>query len=214
MKIKLSPSLLAADCANFEKSIKKLNDSVEMLHVDVMDGHFVPNISYGVPIVAAIKKVTDIPLDVHLMISNPLRYIKPFADAGADIISFHVEANDDISEVIDEIKKCGVKAAVALKPGTSLDVILPYLGELDMVLQMTVEPGFGGQALNPAGIDNIRKLRAQSDIDIQVDGGVKAENVAILASAGANVIVAGTAIFGANDPKQAADEIRKAGEEA
>ena len=208
--IKIAPSLLAANCANFERDIKQIENSIDMLHFDVMDGHFVPNLSYGAQICAAVNKVTEIMLDVHLMVTNPLNFIEMFARSGADIITFHIEANDDPKEVINRIKSFGIKPGIAIKPKTGVESVLPYLDQLDMVLQMTVEPGFGGQTMVESAINNISEIRRIFSGDIQVDGGIKADNVAKPARAGANVFVAGTAIFGSNNPIEAANDIRKA----
>jgi ribulose-phosphate 3-epimerase len=198
VKIKLAPSLLAADCANLQSEIEwvaeKLNP--DMLHIDVMDGHFVPNISFGVPVVAAIRKITKIPLDVHLMLSHPHKFIKPFAEAGADIITFHIESHSDIEETLELIRTCGISAGLALKPHTAVRQIKKWLNKLDMVLQMTVEPGFGGQPLLGCAVDSVRQIREWApELDLQVDGGVNEDNVEMLKQAGANVLVMGHAIF-------------------
>jgi ribulose-phosphate 3-epimerase len=174
-----------------------------------MDGHFVPNISYGVPIVDAINKKTDLFLDVHLMISHPYKYIEAFANAGADMITFHIESQSDVESTINKIKNNGLKCGIAAKPYTKVEKVIPYLDKIDMVLQMTVEPGFGGQSMVEDAIDNIKEYRRLCpDLNIQVDGGVNLKNVSKLANAGANVFVAGTAIFGAEDPAKAAVEMR------
>lgn len=200
MDIKISPSILASDYANLESELNKCA-SAQLIHVDVMDGHFVPNISIGAPVVSSIKKVCSIPFDVHLMISNPIDYIEDFANAGADIICFHAESNSDIGQTIAKIKSYGVKPAIALKPATDIDVILPYLEELEMVLVMTVEPGFGGQGFMKSTMPKIKKLREiNGEIDIEVDGGINAETIKIAAENGANVFVAGSAIFNSDSP--------------
>ena len=208
--IKISPSLLASDIANLSSEIKKIENCTDMLHIDVMDGHFVPNLSFGVPVVNAINKITDLTLDVHLMIEHPLKYIEPFAKAGADIITVHIECPDDAEECIKLIKSLGLKAGIALNPNTPPGKIAHLADKVDMVLQMTVYPGFGGQSIEKCAIENISTIRKMigNDVDLQVDGGVYASNLAELVRAGANVIVAGTAIFGANDSVLAVSELR------
>lgn len=199
MNIKISPSILASDYANLESELKKIETS-DYIHVDVMDGHFVPNISIGAPVVEAIKKVCTVPFDVHLMISNPIDYVEDFAKAGADIICFHAESNSDTGETIEKILALGKKAAVAVKPATDIDVVLPFLDKLSMVLVMTVEPGFGGQSFMESTMPKIEKLRVMNkEIDIEVDGGVNADTIKIAAKAGANVFVAGSAVFKSED---------------
>lgn len=199
MDIKISPSILASDYANLESELKKIETS-DLIHVDVMDGHFVPNISIGAPVVESIKKVCTVPFDVHLMISNPIDYVEDFAKAGADIICFHAESNSDIQETINKILSLGKKAAVAVKPGTDIDVVIPYLDKLSMVLVMTVEPGFGGQSFMESTMPKIEKLREiNKEIDIEVDGGVNSDTIKIAAKAGANVFVAGSAVFKSDD---------------
>ena len=210
MNIKISPSILASDYANLEKELEKCkNAGADLIHIDVMDGHFVPNISIGIPVVAAIKKVCDIPFDVHLMISDPLRYAEDFAKAGADLICFPAESDSDIDQTIDKILSLGKKAAIAVKPGTDIDVVMPYLDKLSMVLVMTVEPGFGGQSFMESTMPKIEKIRAvNKDIDIEVDGGINPQTVKIAAKAGANVFVAGSAVFNSPDPLQAINELK------
>ena len=199
---KISPSILASDYANLESELRKI-ETADLIHVDVMDGHFVPNISIGSPVVKAIKKVCSVPFDVHLMISNPLQYAKDFADAGADIICFHVECDSNIKETLDEIHSLGKKAALAVKPGTDIDAVIPYLDELAMVLVMTVEPGFGGQSFMQGVMPKIEKLRAIGfEGDIEVDGGINPETIKIAARAGANVFVAGSAVFKSENPAE------------
>jgi len=208
--IKISPSLLASDIANLQSEIKKIESCVDMLHIDVMDGHFVPNLSFGVPVVSSINKITDLPLDVHLMIDNPLKYIEPFAKAGADIITVHIECPDDAEECISLIKSLGLKAGIALNPNTPPVKIAHLASKIDMVLQMTVYPGFGGQSIEKCAIENISEIRKMigNDIDLQVDGGIYSNNLAELVRAGANVIVAGTAIFGNSNPESAVNELK------
>lgn len=202
MDIKISPSVLASDFANLESELKKCSDGgAELIHLDVMDGHFVPNISIGAPVIAALDKVCDTPFDVHLMISDPLFYIDDFIKAGADIITFHVECESDIEKTIDKIVDAGCKAALAVKPNTPIDAVYPYLDKLSMVLVMTVEPGFGGQSFMESTMPKIKELRAKCPaLDIQVDGGINPDTVKIAGKAGANVFVAGSAVFKSDNP--------------
>lgn len=202
MEMKISPSMLASDYANLEAELKKC-ESAELIHLDVMDGHFVPNISIGAPVIKAMKRVCSVPFDVHLMISDPLKYIEDFADAGADIITFHTECESNINETINKILECGCKAALAVKPATPVEVVYPYIDKLSMVLVMTVEPGFGGQSFMENMMPKTERLRADfPDIDIQVDGGVNAETIKACARAGANVFVAGSAVFKSENPQE------------
>ena len=211
MDIKISPSMLASDFANLEAELKKCeNAGADMIHLDVMDGHFVPNITIGAPVIKAMRAVCGVPFDVHLMISDPLKYIEDFADAGADIITFHVECASDISETIDKIIACGCKASLSVKPGTDITAVDPYMDRLSMVLVMTVEPGFGGQSFMADMMPKIEKLRADHpDVDIQVDGGVNAETVKVCAKAGANVFVAGSAVFKSDDPAATIKQLKE-----
>lgn len=211
MDIKISPSMLASDYANLERELKKCEDGgADLIHLDVMDGHFVPNISIGAPVIAAMKKVCNIPFDVHLMISDPYFYIDDFVKAGADIITFHTECDSDISKTIDKIIASGCKAALAVKPGTDIEAVYPYLDRLSMVLVMTVEPGFGGQSFMESTMPKIEKLRAKClNLDIQVDGGINANTVKIAGKAGANVMVAGSAVFNSEDPKEAIKTLKQ-----
>ena len=205
MDIKISPSMLASDYANLESELKKCEmGGADLIHLDVMDGHFVPNISIGAPVIKAMKRVCLIPFDVHLMISDPYFYIDDFIDAGADIITFHTECDSDIEKTIDKIIAGGCKAALAVKPKTDIEEVYPYLDKLSMVLVMTVEPGFGGQSFMESTMPKIEKLRAKCpNLDIQVDGGINAETVKIAGKAGANIMVAGSAVFNSADPKEA-----------
>lgn len=204
MDIKISPSMLASDYANLESELKKCeNGGADFIHLDVMDGHFVPNISIGAPVIKAMKAVCSVPFDVHLMISDPIKYIDDFVDAGADIITFHTECDSDIGKTIDKILASGCKAALAVKPNTPIDEVYPYLDKLSMVLVMTVEPGFGGQSFMESTMPKIVKLREKCpDLDIQVDGGINTETVKIAGRAGANVFVAGSAVFKSENPAE------------
>ncbi len=209
MDMKISPSILASDYANLQSELKKIETS-DLIHVDVMDGHFVPNISIGAPVVSAIKKVCCVPFDVHLMISDPLKYAEDFASAGADIICFHIESDSDTEETINKILSLGKKAAIAVKPCTDIDSVIPFLDRLSMVLVMTVEPGFGGQSFMEGVMPKIEKLRALGyKGDIEVDGGVNPETIKIAAKAGANVFVAGSAVFKSESPEDTINLLRK-----
>ena len=196
----ISPSILSADFANLEKDIKRVeNAGADWLHIDVMDGHFVPNITIGVPVTASINKITELPLDVHLMIENPEKYVEPFIKAGADILTFHYEAveNDEkILELIKYIKSFGIKAGMSIKPKTPAQECFKFLPELDMLLVMTVEPGFGGQKFMTDCAEKIKLIREQNpDIIIQVDGGINDETGKLCKSYGANSLVAGNYIY-------------------
>lgn len=209
-KIKIAPSLLAADFSNLSAEIAKVEKAgCDMLHIDVMDGHFVPNLTVGPFIVKAIRKVTALPLDVHLMIERPEKYIGDFVDAGADHITFHAEAcHGNLHEVVELVHSHAITCGVSLKPATPLSRIEESLPNVDMVLLMTVNPGFGGQAFMPEVLTKISELRDHFDRDIQVDGGINQETSKKAVSAGANVLVAGTAIFGKSDIKQAIELLR------
>ena len=201
MDMKIAPSILASDYANLQTELDRIAGS-DYIHVDVMDGHFVPNISIGAPVVSAIKKVCTVPFDIHLMISNPLQYAEAFAGAGADMICFHIESDSDTAQTIDKILSLGKQAAIAVKPGTEIDAVIPFLDRLAMVLVMTVEPGFGGQSFMEGVMPKIEKLRALGyQGDIEVDGGINPDTIKIAAKAGANVFVAGSAVFRSDSPK-------------
>lgn len=205
MKLKISPSILSADFSRLGEEMQRAKDNgADYIHFDVMDGHFVPNISYGVPVLKSLKKSAPLPFDVHLMITDPYDYIKAFADAGADIITFHVESNSDIKATIDLIHSYGVKAGLTVKPATDISTVYPYLNDVEMVLVMTVEPGFGGQGFIYDTLDKIKALREEStrqglDLDIEVDGGIDGTTAPLVKEAGANVLVSGSYLFGAPD---------------
>ena len=213
--VQVSPSILAADFANLQFEIEKVaRAGADMLHVDVMDGHFVPNISIGFPVLKSIRKVTELFFDVHLMISDPLNYIPKFAECGADGITFHFEAVDDPAQVISLIHTLGKKAGVSLKPATPASELYPYLDQLDMVLVMTVEPGFGGQSFMDDMLPKIRELRAEANrrsipLDIEVDGGITEKTAPLVRAAGANVLVAGSFVFHSEDPAAAIASLKR-----
>lgn len=200
----LSPSILSADFANLGNDILEVyKNGAKYLHVDVMDGKFVPSISFGMPVIKSIRKVCDIVFDVHLMIEEPIRYIKEFVESGADIITIHLEACEDVQATIDKIHEMGVKAGLSIKPGTPVESLLPYLDKVEMILMMSVEPGFGGQKYIESSTERIRQVRAMLDekglnTDLQVDGGINVDNVNTVLEAGVNIVVAGSAVFGGN----------------
>ena len=197
----LSPSILSADFSRLGEQIKEVETAgAQYLHIDVMDGLFVPSISYGMPVIASIRKCSNIFFDVHLMIEKPERSLKEFAESGADLINFHLEATEDAEGVIEKIRALNRKVGITIKPGTPAEAVQPYLDKVDMVLVMTVEPGFGGQKLIPECLDKVAEIRRMVTkkglrTDIEVDGGINADNVELALRAGANVIVAGSAVF-------------------
>lgn len=206
--IKISPSILSSDYGNLSSELKRMEAcGADMLHIDVMDGHFVPNITLGAPIVKCIRKSSTLPFDVHLMISDPYKYIPDFVNAGSDIITFHAEADSDIEKTIDLILASGKKAGLSVKPKTPVEAVYPYLDKLSMVLVMTVEPGFGGQSFMEDMMPKVSEVRSEIDrrgldVDIQVDGGINKDTISIAAKAGANVFVSGNAIFSSDDAEK------------
>lgn len=210
-KIMIAPSLLSADFSRLAEEIGDVERAgCDALHIDVMDGHFVPNLTIGPLVVSAVRKVTKLPLDVHLMIDRPVRYIAEFRKAGADWITIHVEAEKDVKRCLTEVRKLGAKAGLSLRPGTPVEAILPYLNDLDLVLIMSVEPGFGGQAFMPDQMPKIVATRRQFKGLISVDGGIDPRNASHAIEAGADILVAGSAVFGKPDRAKVLQEFREA----
>ncbi len=204
-KIQISPSILSADFSQLGNEVKRLNEAgADMIHVDVMDGHFVPNLTIGPPVIKALKRDSSIPFDVHLMISPVHKYIKAYADAGADIITIHPEATDNLQKSIDKIKEFKKKVGVSLNPETKVDIIKKFLNQINLILIMSVNPGFGGQKFMPEVLDKIRELasirrKEKLTFDIEIDGGINFDNSKLAIEAGANILVSGTTIFKSND---------------
>ena len=210
--VKIAPSILSADFANLERDIHRIADA-DYVHVDVMDGVFVPNISIGIPVVQSIRKVTELPLDVHLMITQPVRYVEQFCDAGADLVTIHVESDfpENIQAAIDKIHAKGKRAGIVLKPKTTWEAVLPYIDEVELILVMTVEPGFGGQKFMADQLPKvaaIRKLINNPACELEVDGGVAPDTCKACIDAGANVLVAGSAVYKAADIPARIRELR------
>ncbi|MBX3104362.1 MAG: ribulose-phosphate 3-epimerase [Cryobacterium sp.] len=214
MKVKINPSILAADFVNLERDLQRISES-DLVHIDVMDNHFVPNLTFGLQMVTRIQAVSPVPLDVHLMIEDPDRWALGYAELGAHSVTFHSEATEDPVALARNIRKTGVRAGVAVKPGTGVQELLPHLGEFDQVLVMTVEPGFGGQSFmefvmpKVRAVNERRMLDRRDDLWLQVDGGIDATTIAIAAQAGADTFVAGTSVFREGEPNENIQKLRE-----
>ena len=212
-KILVAPSILSADFGRLGAEIEDIQKSgCDVVHVDVMDGHFVPNLTIGPTVIRWIRKVTNVPLDVHLMIDEPIRYVEDFKKAGSDWLTIHVEATSKVGQTLEAIKKAGMKPGISLRPKTPFSAIEPFLGAVELVLVMTVEPGFGGQSFMPEMLEKVKKLRPRFSGLISVDGGINPETAAPALAAGADVLVAGTAVFGEKNRAAAIRNLRIAGQ--
>ncbi|MBR2549506.1 MAG: ribulose-phosphate 3-epimerase [Saccharofermentans sp.] len=212
--IGIAPSILAADFGYLMRDIKAIEKNADCLHIDVMDGHYVNNISFGIPVIQSIRKYTDMKFFTHLMITNPGQYIKVFAESGSDNITFHVECSEDPDALIEEIKSMGKSAGIAVHPDTPIEDVFPFIGKVDIILVMTVYPGFGGQGYLDISDERLRKLRKaiddqNADTVIAVDGGVTEDNIKHIYDAGARLFVAGSSVFHAEDPEKAIDELKR-----
>ncbi len=215
LEYKIAPSILSADFARLGDEIRRVEEAgADLIHFDVMDGHFVPNLSIGVPVMKSVRKITRLPLDAHLMIAEPARYLQAFIDAGANSISVHAEVCDDLPMIAGRIRELGARASIAINPETPVERVLAAAEHLDMILVMSVHPGFGGQGFIPASLERLRIVRRELDrrslqVDLEIDGGIKLGNIADAVHAGANVIVSGSGIFGRGDYAQIISEMRR-----
>ncbi len=211
---KIAPSILSADFTRLGEEIRAVEAAgADIIHFDVMDGHFVPNLSIGVPVLQSVRRITKLPLDVHLMITDPEKYIGPFIKAGADLVSVHLEVCPDLAAIAKRIRDLGAKASITINPDTGVERLLASAEHLDMILVMSVHPGFGGQAFIPSALEKLRQIRNDLDrrgleVDLEIDGGIKADNIAVVKAAGANVFVSGSGIFGTKDYRKTIAEMR------